>query len=308
MKSIKKSLALLVLLLFVVSLCGCGGSMKTNSVEAPAESASAAYGTGDRYDMDAAEELAESEMDYKDNGSGAEAAIERKLVYTGNVELETKDYETAHKALMDAVKQVNGYVEESSRYGSEENGNRSFSATVRVPAEKYREFLDNAGNIGSVVYVNESMSDITSNYIDVQSRLKSLEAQRDRLNELRQKADKLEDLLSIEAQLTEVQYQLENYTVQMKYMNQQVSYSTVYVNLREVVAYTPANSFVSRLQRALTETFGDFFRTMGDVLIAFVYVFPYLVVLIVIVVLVRKVLRKRKLKKAEKNKNEMKIS
>lgn len=308
MKSMKKPVALLMLVLFVLSLCGCGGSMKAESVEAPAESASAAYGTGDRNEMAAAENMAESEMDMitEDSGSAADAAIERKLVYTGNVEIETKDYETAHKALNDAVKQVNGYIEESSRYGSEENGNRSYSATVRVPADKYREFLDNAGNIGSVVYVNESMSDITSNYIDVQSRLKSLEAQRDRLNELRQKADKLEDLLSIEAQLTEVQYQLENYTVQMKYMNQQVSYSTVYVNLREVNAYTPANSFVSRLTRALTETFGDFFRTMGDVLIAFVYVFPYLVVLIVIVVLVRKVRRRRKQKKSENN--EMKIS
>ena len=141
------------------------------------------------------------------------------------------------------------------------------------------------GNVGSITYRSEQTEDITSRYVDVQARIDSLEAQRTRLQQLRDQADTLEDLLTIESQLSEVQYQLESYTAQRTLYDDQVDYCTVTVSLSEVQAYTPVNTFSSRLSSAFGESLHGFVRFWQDLAILLVYALPYLAVLAVLAVL-----------------------
>ena len=85
----------------------------------------------------------------------------------------------------------------------------------------------------------------------MEARLNSLEAQRQRLEELRAQAGNLEDLLAIENQLTQVQYQIESYTGQKRVLDDQITYSTVNVYLDEVKVLSPTStSFGSRIAAA----------------------------------------------------------
>ena len=131
------------------------------------------------------------------------------------------------------------WLESTSLYGTEKDHDRTADYTVRVPVGSYRAFLAAVGDAGSVLNISESAENITSSYIDVQARLSALEAQRDRLNALADQAETTADLLEIESQLSDVQYQLESYTCQLRSMDQQVSYSTVDIHLREVATLTP---------------------------------------------------------------------
>ena len=275
----KKMLSLLAAAALTASLAGCGASKSYASASRPAiaETAEGAYGVSD-------------DLDAGFNGSGEsavlpEASSARKIIYTSQLDVDTRDFDSSHTLLRSTATELGGYLESSTCYGSAENGDRCTDDTYRIPAAHYQEFLNSVGDIGSITYRSEQTEDITSRYVDVQARIDSLEAQRTRLQQLRDQADTLEDLLTIESQLSEVQYQLESYTAQRNLYDDQVDYCTVTVSLSEVQAYTPVNTFSSRLSSAFGESLHGFVRFWQDLAILLVYALPYLAVLAVLAAL-----------------------
>ena len=225
-----------------------------------------------------------------DPNSTSETA--RKIIYTASLELEATDFDAARTALMDAVEAQGGYLEHSSQNGSAEDQNRSLSCTARVPAENYRAFLEAAAKAGSQRYLSEDANDITAGYVDVQARLAALENQRDRLNALAATAETTADLLEIESQLSDVQYEIESYTRQLRAMDDQVSYSTVDINLYEVATLTPVTpvTFGEKIGRAFGDGWEVFVDCIQGLVLAVVYMWP-LVILAVAVVIVLLVTR-----------------
>lgn len=274
-------LTIAALLLACALLAGCGsqsingmvgGSDMGYSVEAPAAEAQ------ESYDASLTDEsLGESLMDPADTG-------DRKIVYTADLDLETRDFPTARQALLDALEKAGGYVENSSQGGSAERGNRWLSLTLRVPADQYRAFLTDAAGAGNLTRQEESQEDITIPYVDVEARLESLETQRARLEELLAQAENLTDLLEIENQLSNVEYQIASYQAQLRVMENQVSYCTVEVYLDEVDSLTILEpTFGERIGEAFTNSWADFGDFCQDFAVGFVYWLPGLLVLAAIV-------------------------
>ncbi|MFR9066884.1 MAG: DUF4349 domain-containing protein [Faecalibacterium prausnitzii] len=175
-----------------------------------------------------------------------------KIIYTANLTLESKDYETARSALDSALAEAGGYLESSSEYSST-GSSRSVSLTYRVPQHNYQSFLDAVAAAGNVTYRSQQADDVTTQYMDVSARLSNLQAQRTRLQQLQAQAETLSDLLQIEDSLTEVQSQIESWQSQLDWYSDQVQQCTVYIDLNEVQTYTPADEgFFSRIGTALS--------------------------------------------------------
>ena len=199
--------------------------------------------------------LTSGEVEGEEASRSADSA---KIIYTANLTLETRDFDSARAALDSALSDADGYLESSSEYsGADET--RTASLTLRVPQENYQSFLSAAAQIGSVTYKNQQADDVTSQYLDIEARLSNLTAQRDRLQELQAQADNLSDLLEIESSLSDVQYQLESYQSQLDWYSQQVECCTVYITLDEVDTLTPTgSSFPARLLNALRSGWSGF--------------------------------------------------
>ena len=144
-----------------------------------------------------------------ESDASTRTADSAKIIYTANLTLETRDYDTARAALDAALSDADGYMESSSEYTNTDS-TRSVSLTLRVPQDSYKSFLAAAAQSGSVTYQNQQAEDITTRYMDTEARLASLTAQRTRLQELQAQADTLADLLEIESSLSDVQYQIES--------------------------------------------------------------------------------------------------
>ena len=123
----------------------------------------------------------------------------QKLIYNADLELETTGFDAAQDTLQAAVENTGAWLEYSEMNGSAEDQDRRLYYTVRVPVDNYRTFLEQAGQSGSVLSLNESAQDVTASYIDVEARIDSLEAQRERLAELAAQAETTADLLEIES-------------------------------------------------------------------------------------------------------------
>lgn len=278
-------------------LTGCGAADKGGAASSTAS-----------YDMtvESAAEYAAGAVVAEENGAiqsslSPQTGTDRKIVYTASMRMESTRFDDARAALLAAVEDCGGYLESTDQSGSAKEGSRWVSYTVRVPAVKYTAFLEQAGQAGSVLNLNESAQDITLEYVDVQARLESLESKKARLEALADKAETTADLLEIENQLTEVQYQLESYTRQMKVMDNQVDYCTVDISLREVATLTPTGvSFGERIADAFTGGWTAFAAFVQDAVVAIIYNLPLLIIFGILAAVLVPVLRKRRQNKRRK--------
>ena len=265
-------------------LAGCGGSISSKdggyyTTEAAAQ---------ESYNYDSAAGAVDSSLMPANAAEAATDETAQKIIYNASLSMESTDFDAARETLMAAVEANNAWMESTSVYGTEKDHDRSADYTVRVPVDNYRAFLAAVGEAGSVRNVSENAQNITSSYIDVESRLAALEAQRTRLNELADQAETTADLLEIESQLSDVQYQLENYTRQLRNMDQQVSYSTVDIYLEEVATLTPTGvTFTERIADAFGGGWDAFVGFVQGLVIALVYLWPVVLIVIAVIAALR---------------------
>ena len=302
---------LLAMVLVLGLLTGCG-----------ATSESVAFKNEASYDMVAEAPMAEeaAPMDAGlTGGSGAEmteAAVpeNRKWIVTVYLSAETEDMDTLTANLDERIASFGGYVESQSVYNGsayETYRRRSASLTVRIPADKVDGFVESVGEVSNVTSQEKNREDITLTYVATESRMKALQTEETRLLELLAQAETMEDLLTIEARLTDVRYELESVTSQMLLYDNQVDFATIYLNIREVKEYTPVEE--PTFWERITEGFADSIEGVGQSIVDFIawviIASPYLVVygvaLVVVAFLVRR-LRKigRARKEARKAKKE----
>ena len=122
------------------------------------------------YDLDQAAVLSENDAAAAED---RQASTSPKIIYTANLTLESKDYDTARAALDAALNDAGGYLESSSEY-SDVGSSRSVNLTFRVPEENYQSFLDAVAQAGNVTYKSQQADDVTTQYMDVETRLAKL--------------------------------------------------------------------------------------------------------------------------------------
>ena len=157
--------------------------------------------------------------------------------------------------------------------------------------------------IGNVTQKNESVEDVTLQYVDVESRKKALETEQERLMELLSSAENMEDLLAIESKLSEVRYELENYGSQLRMLDNQIDYSTVNVDVDEVerTTATRQKSCIAEIKDRYGYSLYQVGRGSRSFTIGFLGSLPIILVWVVIaavvIIVVRAIMKKRKKKK-----------
>ncbi len=312
----KKLTALFLSFLLTAGLlAGCGGSSSTAGVmkqEMAAEAPAAAP-----MEMNAAADTAVTGngMLTEEAGSTASAALpeNRKWIITVHMDAETEDLDTLLAGLEERITGLKGYVEDQEIYnGSAYSSRRHRSAnlTIRIPASDVDLFTAEVAGIANVVSNNLSREDITLHYVATESKVTALKTEESRLLELLAKAETMSDLLEIEARLSDVRYELEQYSSQLRLYDNQVDYATIHLYISEVQEYTPV------AEKTVWERIRDGFRSsisgVGEGIVNFmVWILansPYLAVwgliLAAAVFLVRKLKIRRRIKKFPIRKNE----
>ena len=314
----KKLTALALSLLMLFSLCACGSSAKTQSAEsayyseasyAPVPAPAAAYGAA--YEMDAAPEEAAFGMSNaavrREAGDEAGADVPEsnpeKIIYSADATVETTEFDKCTEDLEALLAECGGFVEASSVNGSNyydtARGNvsrRTASYTLRIPSDRFGGLMDSLSTLGSVPYTHMYTENVTSQYYDVQARLKALQAQETRLVEMLEIAETVEDIITIEDKLSDVRYRIDALQSNLNNWDRRVSYSTLNLTVKEVQVYTPETpvhiSYGQRLVRAFTgalKNVGVFFQ---DLLVFLVSALPALAILALLFFVCRPLLKK----------------
>lgn len=287
----KKLLCMLLSLVLLLGLTACGAASKGAADNAVAETWAAAEVPG---------EMANGLTSQTQSGSQA-LPENRKWIVTVDMSAETEDLDTLLSSMDEQIAQLQGFVEEQrinsrSRY-------RSASLTVRIPAESVDAFTTHMAASSNVVSSSKTLEDITLTYVSTESRMQALQTEEARLLELMGKAETMADLLEIEARLTDVRWELESVTSQLRTMDNQVNYATVYLNITEVTEYTPVEE--KTVWQRISGGFVDSLKGLGtgilELLIWILVNSPYLIVVVAIGLLIVFAIRRRRHRKQVKS-------
>lgn len=306
----KKGKAITVFLLaaMTVLFTGCGASMDGAgfSQNTDVKTSDGAFNMGGGlYEEAESVPVSNEAADY---GSNADMAVPegRKLIRTVELEVETREFEQMMSSLETQIQELGGYVESMDTYnGSSYSGyssSRSARLKVRIPEEKLDGFLKTMADIGNIVRRYDNVEDVTLSYVDMESRRNTLRTEQSRLLEFLDKAENIEEIITIEQRLSEVRYQLESMESQLRTIDNLVDYSTVEISLSEVRELTPVEE--PGVWKRISEGFGESLLAIGhgalEFCIWFLVHIPYLVIWGAIIAAIVLMIRKHRGKKRKK--------
>ena len=205
------------------SLADSGGS--SDSLAAP-EPATGAPGS------DSADEKAAP-------GANRTVVTPKAVIRTGEVSLTAKDLAKVRDDIDALMAAVGGSVgsEESShdRHGRLEQS----TVVLRVPVEKFTAAKSALMKMGKLQTSDETSKDVTTQVIDVEERVQTLQNSLDDLQRFQRSAKDVKDLLDFEEKITQRQSELQSLKAQQAYLTDQTSMSTITVHLSTPEKYVP---------------------------------------------------------------------
>lgn len=301
MKLRKLTALLLAFAMTALLLTGCGASSNSMAMDQAMPEAAAPM------EAPAMEEMKYDAGDaiYSTSASGnTSAAVQtgQKLIRKVHIDAETEDLEILLGSLTSQINSLGGYIEQQelhngSSYSSYRH--RSANLTIRIPAGNLDSFIGQVKDVSNVVSYNESQDDVTLTYVSTESRIKALETEQERLLELLPKAENMSDLLEIEARLTDVRYELENVTSQLRVLANKVDYATVYLYISQVKVYTEVEEQTvwQRIGSGFKQNLEDIGEDMENFFVWFVTYSPQLIVFALVAAVVIALLRRRSQKR-----------
>lgn len=224
-----------------------------------------------------------------------ELKTNQKLILTAKLTMDTLEMSPVVEQLLANVNKYGGYVQSSTASG------RSYEATIRVPADKYQDFIAEIKGSGTVKYYTEDVQDVTDQYTDIQSRLNSLRAQEAKVLEFYEKCETIEDLMAVEERLSEIQYEIEYLETQIKNYDLKIAYSTLYITINETsVITTERPGFFARIGSALKNGFFSFIYGVEDFLVDLSYNIFSILFFVAIIALIYYLYRKIRNRKNKK--------
>lgn len=307
-------LSVMLLLSSVLTGCGATGYSEKTAAESPGAAPEMNYATDDIYlntESAVTEEVVEEDFGSisGEGQTGVPETTNRKLIKTVDMNVETEEYDVLFPKVEKRITELGGYIENLSEqqdgYGYERNL-RYVSITARIPADRLDNFLTEVEAASNVLSRNERVEDVTLSYVDLESRKKALTTERDRLLELLEQAETVEDIITIEGRISQVSYEIESMESQLRTYDNQINYSTVYLYISEVERLTPPveETALERIKTGLSENTYSVITGLQNFGIGLIIGLPYLVVwavvILILFVIVRIVIKSQKKKKAKK--------
>ncbi len=234
------TVGLLAVLLVTAGCSGSGGSDNSYNGSSDSYSIDKNYSdsissngiASDSYDSEATEDAASQEEQAA--RSQTDQAIDREmLVYSCDVKIDTLDYKKSVNAFKAGLKEMGGFVEHEyysdgagfyGYYVEESEKTKNYTATVRIPSQKYESFITSLGDLGDVRSQNADVENVSQEYKDVGIQLKILEAKEAAYLKMLKKAENTNEILTIQNTLTEIQVQIEQLKSRIQTIETDVAY------------------------------------------------------------------------------------
>ncbi|MNI23324.1 hypothetical protein D3C73_769090 [compost metagenome] len=313
-KARKRHTGILFRLRFIVLVCviislaitGCSSSNKSSDSQALTNE------TASLSDTKQKAEVAEAKADGGNSntansslsitpaiGSDATDGFNRKLIYKANLVMPVKDYADAQTQLRNLVALSGAYILQFSENVNKSERGGNF--TIKVAANGFAPLLDGLEKISPTMQRSVNGQDVTEEYVDLDSRLKAKQAVETRLLGFMEKAVKTDELLAYSNELAKVQEEIEKLKGRIRYIDQNVSYSTIELRMYQKLDFKAWDEegkpvLGTRLSNALDKSLEVLGVMFQGLLVFMAGALPIVVVILIILIPIIIIRRKRKQK------------
>jgi hypothetical protein len=220
---------ILFLTILGIVLSACAGSAAQMAPIANGSSTDSTAGGGATRDLSGSDPGAVPIVG-ETGGNVVVAAVDSaRIIRTGSMDLEVSDVPAAVKAARSAILAMGGYVG-ASNAGT--NGDTPYAEiSYRIPADRWEDALAELRVLGGlttkIVSEQTQAVEVTAQVVDLEARIRNLQASETALQGIAARATKVSDILEIQAQLTSVRGEIEQLTAQLKDLNDRASYATL---------------------------------------------------------------------------------
>ena len=204
-----------------------------------------------------------------------QSVTERKLIKNGSMTLVVDNLEQTRNEVLNLIEKHGGYCA-NEQYSSWEHSS-AYKLTVRIPCGNFDSFVaDVEAGKGKIESKSMYINDVTSEYIDLETRLDTKRSYLARYKELLKSAKSVQEIVSIEDKIRSLEEEIDSTVGQLKYLSNQVDYSTLHLNLRHDDAnYDPHHPEHSQsVGQRLWQSLQGGFRGLVDCLFSLVRIWP----------------------------------
>jgi len=297
----RRTLVALVLAVLVLACSGGDSDEATSTAVAPEEPGEAgpagdAEGgdAGEGGEAAAAPEAADGEARADEAAPvlpAADPAVGDRIIKEGTVTVEVGagTFDEAYAEVVEEARRLGGTVVSSTTQTSDAGGT-SGSVTVRVPVDRYEDLLVGVGGIGEVRSREITAQDVSTEFVDLQSRQRNLEAQERFYLGLLEEAAGVQDAIAVQQQLNGITEQLEQVKGRVAYLDERTSYSTLTTQLFEpggalTLAEDPADG--PDLGRFATLARDAFVNVVGSALVVAGFLGPFALLGLLVMLVLR---------------------
>jgi len=212
-------------------------------------------------------------------GSSPQLAFDRLVIRTADLALQVRDVGQALVAVRQLTVDAGGFVMSSTTYSDGENeANETAVLAVQVPFDRFDQFLNQLRSNPLVVKVDRDQvqsQDVTEEYLDLDARLRNLQATERRYLALLERASTIEEILRVEQELSRVRYEIEQVTGRKQYLERRTQYAQATITLTPAPALEQRDGPVFDFARAVERAWNASLRFLGGIaeLVVMVVVF-----------------------------------
>jgi hypothetical protein len=213
---------------------------------------------------------------------------DKKIIKTGSLTLQVKDFKKFSEKFSDAVKQYGGYIANEVQNQSEEKLESSVS--IKVPVDKFDDLMNQLPESGDKLIEKKISTDnVTGEIIDVRSRLQAKEQMRLKYLEFLKQSKNMEDVLKVQAEINDIQEAIESASGRINYLKHQSAYSTInLIYFQPKPGYQPINNNPGLFTRGIA-AFKSGFNFFAEILIGIISIWPLILLAIIGIVFFKKI-------------------
>ena len=232
-----------------------------------------------------------------ENLSNESTVKNKKIIKDGDISVKTNDIYASKKGIDNLLKKLNAYYESEKLQNDDQT--ISYYLKIRVPSDNFEKLIISIEN-GNDEILSKSIQakDVTEEYIDIESRLTNKREYLKRYKELLSKASTVKDIIAIEENIRILQEEIESKEGRLKYLNDQVLFSTLDINLYKEKEFVykpqPQDKFSERVKKSLSNGW----KSVVEFVLWTITIWPYIILLLIAFFVIKRIIKKRKSKQS----------
>lgn len=210
-----------------------------------------------------------------------ETNISRKLIKNGHIVFETENLVRTKNNIILLVNNYKGYIASDSQ--NEYNNRINYRLNIRIPVQSFDSIVSKISKEVITLDSKEiSISDVTAEFLDIESRLKNKKELENKYLQILKKANNVKDILDVERELGKLREDIEATEGRLKYLQNQVSFSTLNIT------FYKKTSLDSNFFTQIKEAFSNGFEKGKAFFVWFISTWPFLILILIVWVILRK--------------------